>query len=134
MNFKIDTQLTSSEINNCDHISTFGLFKIYVCYDYETYLIAIDSNNVICGSFEFFEIDDEYQLAHMNVSDSLKRKGIGKALIREAISLFGTFELPSTNHRDTYYYIENGLAFIHSCFNCGLLNEPKFKRPGNVVI
>lgn len=134
MNLEIYKTLTTKELNECEYISTFDIYKIYVYYGYETFLIAINNSNLICGCFEFHEIEDGYQLAHMYVIPTLKGKGIGKTIISEAVKLFETFRLPSTNSNDTYYYIEDGLGFIHSCFDDGILVEPPFKRPEEYVV
>src|ERR1035437_6862242 len=117
MILEINKTLTNSEISQCEYLSSHSLYKLYVYYGYETFIIAIDNSNLICGCFEFCESDEGCQLAHMNVLKSLKRNGIGTAIISEAIQLFDCFELPSTNSDDMYYYIDNGLNFIHHCFD-----------------
>lgn len=134
MLLEINKTLTNSEISQCEYLSSYGLYQLYVYYDYETFLIAVDDSNLICGCFEFSESEGIYKLAHMNVIKSLKRNGIGTAIISKAIELFEWFELPSTNSDDMYYYIDDGLNFIHHCFDIGVLKEPPFVRPDYVVI
>lgn len=94
-------------------------------------MVAINQENLVCGCFEFHELEDGFQLAHMYVLEKLKGQGIGKAIMREAVDIWTEFELPSTNNDDNYYYIEDGYNFIISCFKDGILSEPKFKNPDN---
>ena len=134
MNLEIGKILTDNELVDCEHFNTFGNFDIYIHYSCDTFIFAVDNHNLICGCFEFHEGEDCCQLAHMHVLSTLKRKGIGKAIISEAVDLWGVFLLPSTNSEDTYHYIENGLSFIHSCFDCGILTDPPFMRPDSYVV
>jgi GNAT superfamily N-acetyltransferase len=129
MDPKIGITLTQAMLHNYEHFSTFKTYEIYMLEEDVSFLIAIDKDNLVCGCFEFHEIEDGIQLAHMYVLPQLKGQGIGKAILKEAVEFWISFELPSTNNNDTYYYIENGYDFIISCFKEGILSEPNFKNP-----
>jgi GNAT superfamily N-acetyltransferase len=129
MDPQVGIKLSEEVLKNYQYCSTFKTYSIYILEEDVSFLIAIDKTNLVCGCFEFTETEDGMQLAHMNVITELKGQGIGKAILREAVDFWGSFELPSTNSSDTYYYIENGYNFILSCFNDGILSEPNFKNP-----
>ena len=126
---EINEILSSTELNNCEYISTFGVYKIYQAIEDVEYLFAIDSNNLICSCFEFVEREDGYLLAHMHTIKSLKGQGIGKHILEEAVEIYDSFELPSTNRNDIYYFIEDGYSWILRRFEDGTLSFPKFIRP-----
>lgn len=65
----------------------------------------------------------------MYVCAKSQGKGIGKAIIQEAVKIWTSFKLPSTNMNDNYYYIEDGLGFIQDCFEKEILKSPTFKFP-----
>ncbi|MBN2236292.1 MAG: hypothetical protein JW729_01960 [Bacteroidales bacterium] len=129
MNLEIGKTMTSSQLQECEHISTYGVYDIYFLSEDISFLFAIDSANLICSCFEFHDREDGMQLAHMHTMAHLKRQGIGKAIMKEAVDIWTTFELPSTDNNHTYYYIENGLSFIQSCFEDGILTDPPFEEP-----
>ncbi|WP_181309040.1 hypothetical protein [Rufibacter sp. XAAS-G3-1] len=129
MNLEIGKSITSTKLKELEHLQSFGLYEIYWLNESDSYIIAIDSKNLICSCFEFYEIDDYVQLAHMNTLDFVQRKGIGKEIMKQAVSTWTVFNLPSTNTNDRYYYIENGLSFIRRCFDVKILTEPPFKYP-----
>ncbi|MBC5838247.1 hypothetical protein [Flavobacterium muglaense] len=126
---EINQNLSSSELELCCHISTFGVYEIYQAAEDVQYLFAIDSNNLICSCFEFVEYEDYVQLAHMHTVDYLKGQGLGKQILKEAVDIYGSFELPSTNHNSTYYFIEDGYSWIQDRFDDRTLSESKFRRP-----
>lgn len=134
MCIEVDKYLTSIEQNKCKLISDLDIYKIYIYYGYDTFIIAVDRTNLILGCFVFFESDENYQLAHMCVSKQLQRQGIGKAIMKGAVEEWSYFKLPSLNRRDKYHYNENGLQFIHHCFNKEILKTPPFSRPTEYVM
>lgn len=129
MNLKIGKTMTATELQECEHIATFGVYEIYLLNEDISFLFAIDNANLICSCFEFVDREDGMQLAHMHTMTHLKRQGIGKAIMKEAVDIWTAFELPSTDNHNTYYYIENGLNFIQSCFEDGILTDPPFEEP-----
>jgi drug/metabolite transporter (DMT)-like permease len=54
---------------------------------------------------------------------------LGALVFAEPVDIWVVFKLPSTDNNKTYYYIENGLTFIQSCFEDKILTEPPFKEP-----
>lgn len=129
MNLEIGKTITSSQLYECEHISTFGVYEIYLLNEDISFLFAIDNADLICSCFEFHEKEYYMQLAHMDTISHLKRQGIGKAIMKEAVGIWPVFELPSTDYDRTYYFIEDGLSFIQSCFKDGILTAPPFKEP-----
>lgn len=129
MDLEIGMILTASELNGFEHLSTFGKYEIYLQNEDILYIFAIDNKKLICSCFEFHNIEDGIQLAHMYTLPEFKGQKIGKEIIKNAVEIWNDFELPSTNNDDNYYYIEDGLGFIRSCFQDGILTEPKFKFP-----
>lgn len=118
-----------ADTQNWEYLTHHLNFQIFYKDDVDPCFIAIDQNDIVRAIFEFVETDDGYQLAHMNVSQDYKGLGIGKAIIEEAVNLWSTFKLPSTDSRQNYYYIEDGLQFIISCFNHNILTTASFKHP-----
>jgi len=129
MNLEIGKTLTGSQLLKCENLKSFGNYEIYFLNEDVSFIFAIDNSNLICSCFEFHDREDGIQLAHMYTQAKLKGQGIGKAIITEAVNVWGEFLLPSTNNDDIYYFIENGLGFIYSCFKDGILTHPPFKRP-----
>jgi len=134
MDFQINQIITENELRKFEFIRIFLDYKLYVLNEDYTYIIAIDKSSLICGCFEFHETDEGFQLAHMHVVGSLKGQGIGSEIMKEAVDMWEIFDLPSTDRSRTYHYIENGLRFIHHCFDIGILTEPTFTRPEEYVI
>lgn len=129
MIIEIGKTITTDDLIACEHLKAFEVYEIYRLDGYETYFFAIDNSQQICGFIQFTEIDDEWQAAHAHTLETLKRKGIGTALMIEAVEYFHSFELPSTDTNASYYYIENGLSYVNRCFDKGILTDPPFKRP-----
>lgn len=129
MNLEIGKTITSSQLNECEHISTFGVYEIYLLNEDISFLFAIDKANLICSCFEFVDREDGMLLAHMHTLKSLKGQGIGKQILREAVNIYTVFDLPSTDNSQIYYFIEDGFGWIQHCFDIGILTEPPFKRP-----
>jgi|GEM_PF-1603192 len=129
MNLKIGQILTATEFQGCELIATFGAYQIYLLERDISFLFAVDRNNLICSCFEFTNTEDGMQLAHMNTLPNLQGQGIGSQILKEAISLWTVFELPSIDTDQTYYFIEMGLPWIRHCFDNGILKQPPFKRP-----
>lgn len=126
---EINQTISPSKLAECEHIASFGIYEIYKFEDVEFYLFAIDSNNLICSCFEFAELEDGFQLAHMHTITSLKGQGIGKQILSEAVAIFDSFELPSIDTDQTYYFVEDGLGWTRHCFDIGILKQPNFRRP-----
>lgn len=135
MDPKLGTVLPNTLVNNLDFLNIYKDYQIFIYMNDHSFLIALDQSQIVCGCFEFIQIEYneeyKYQLAHMYVHENHKRLGIGKAILREAVNLWNTFELPSNSSENTYYYIEHGYSFILSCFRDGILTEPNFKSPEN---
>ena len=129
MDFQIDQIVTDTEISQIEFLINFNNYRIFVIEKDYYCILAINHDNLICGCFEFHQSDDEMQLAHMYVSENHQRRGIGKAIIKQAVEILGSFLLPSNNSRNTYYYIEFGYSFIVSCFEDGILKSPAFRHP-----
>jgi len=129
MNLKIGKNITASELEACEHISTFGVYEIYFLNEDISFLFAIDNSNVICSCFEFVDRENGMQLAHMYTLPNLKGQGIGKQILKEAVKIYDVFELPSTDTNQIYYFIEDGYGWTQHCFDIGILTEPPFKRP-----
>lgn len=129
MNLEIGKTITPAELGECEHITAFGVYEIYLLNEDISYLFAIDNNNLICSCFEFHEKEDRMQLAHMHTLPNLKGQGIGKQILREAVKIYDEFELPSTDRNQIYYFIEDGYGWTQHCFDIGILTEPPFKRP-----
>ena len=129
MNLEIGKTLTLEELGQCEHISSFGVFEIYLINEDISFLFAINNDNLICSCFEFVENEDGMQVAHMHTLGNLKGQGIGKQILREAVSIWEVFELPSTDNSQTYYFIEDGYGWTQHCFDIEILTEPPFKRP-----
>ncbi len=134
MDYQINQIISPEELSDFELLKKFEEYDLYVIYEDYSYIIAINDQNLICGCFEFHETEENMQLAHMHVVESLKGQGIGSEIMKEAVSIWDYFELPSTDKSNTYYYIENGLSFIHHCFDNGILTEPPFVRPEDFVI
>lgn len=134
MNFQINQTISGAQLSKFELIKNYLGYRIYALEEDYSYIIAIDNNNLICGCFEFHDNDDGLQLAHMYVVKSLKRKGVGSAIMQEAVNMWGDFKLPSPDRNRTYHYIENGLSFIHHCFDNKILTEPPFLRPEEYVV
>ncbi len=129
MNLKIGKVITATELNECEHISQFGDYEIYLLNEDVSFLFAIDKANLICSCFEFTNTEDGMQLAHMYTLPNLQGQGVGKQILREAISIWTVFELPSEDTNQTYYFIEDGLGWTRHCFDIGILKQPPFIRP-----
>lgn len=129
MYLEIGRTLTLAQLGQCEHISSFGVFEIYLLDEEISFLFAVDNSNLICSCFEFVEREDVMQLAHMHTLSNLKGKGIGKQILKEAVSIWNVFELPSIDNSQTYYFIEDGYGWTNHCFDIGILTEPPFKRP-----
>lgn len=129
MNLEIGKTLTSGQLEQCDFISKFGVFEIYLLFEDISFLFAVNNHKLICSCFEFIENDNIVQLAHMHTLSNFKGNGIGKHILREAVSIWDVFELPSTDKSHTYYFVEDGYGWTQHCFDIGILTEPPFKRP-----
>jgi len=49
MDLKIGITITPQQLNDCEHISTFGAYKIYLLNEDISFLFAIDNANLICS-------------------------------------------------------------------------------------
>ncbi|MCQ9640144.1 GNAT family N-acetyltransferase [Chryseobacterium sp. WG14] len=102
MDPQLGTILSKALLDNSNFLSTYKEeYKIYLYTNDLLFLIAIDESNLVCGCFEFTQIEhedeDKIQLAHMYVYEGFKGLGIGKAILKEAVNLWNIFELPSKN-------------------------------------
>src|SRR5690554_1063053 len=104
MDIKIGNTLSNSDISELEHIVNFKASKIYLCQDFEIFLLALDNNGLIISAFEFVDREDGIQLAHMYTMDNYKGQGFGKELMKQAVNIWDVFELPSTNNNDMYYF------------------------------
>ncbi len=129
MDLKIGKTITATELKECEHISQFGAYEIYLLNEDISFLFAIDSTNLICSCFEFHNGEDKMQLAHMYTLPNLKGHGLGKQILREAVNIYTDFDLPSEDKNQTYYFIEDGLGWTRHCFDIGILTQPPFRRP-----
>ena len=130
MNLEIGKTITTDELSECEEITTFGVYKIFLLNEEPSFLFAIDNANLICSCFEFSSNEENgMQLAHMYTLPTLKGQGIGKQILREAVNIWSVFELPSISLDNTYYFIEDGLGWTRHCFDIGILKQPPFKRP-----
>ncbi len=128
MDLKIGITITPQQLKECEHISTFGAYDIYLLNEDISFLFAIDNANLICSCFEFVNGEDRMQLAHMYTLDNLQGLGIGKQILREAVNIWTVFDLPSEDTNQTYYFIDNGLGWTRHCFDIGILTQPPFRR------
>jgi GNAT superfamily N-acetyltransferase len=129
MDLKIGKTITATELQECEHIAQFGVYEIYLLNEDVTFLFAIDNVNLICSCFEFHETEEGMQLAHMYTLKNLQGQGVGKQILREAVSLWTVFKLPSIDTNRTYYFIEDGIGWTRHCFEIGILSQPPFNRP-----
>jgi len=129
MDLQIGKILIESELDKCEHITTFGTYEIYLLNEEVSFLFAINNRNLICSCFEFASTYDGMQLAHMYTLEPLKGQGIGKLILREAVKLWTVFDLPSEDTSQRYYFIEDGLGWTRHCFDIGILSQPPFKQP-----
>lgn len=128
MNLEIGKTITLSQLQECEHISTFGVYEIYLLNEDISFLFAIDKANLICSCFEFVERYDGLLLAHMHTLEKLKGNGIGKTILQEAVNIYTEFNLPPTSD-GVYYFIEDGYGWIQKRFDDKTLTEPPFIRP-----
>lgn len=90
-----------------------------------------------------FEIDEipygpytqeQYRLVDIEVDSEHQRKGIGTALVEEAVKSFGDFSFPTPGPlnesflklgvQSDQYYTPEGNALIEKCIALGILNDP----------
>lgn len=128
MYLTLGNQLTPSQLENLEFLKVHGNFNIYWYYDDVPFFLA-EFNNQVCALFEFAEYNDGLILAHAHVLPEYRGQGIGKDIMRQAVEKLRSFQLPSRDSDGTYYYIENGLRFIRSCFNDGILTSSNFNHP-----
>jgi len=76
MEFEIDIQLQDTDKESLDFLTSYDAYELYVSNEDVTFILALNDKNIICGCFEFHDIDDQMQLAHMNVSEDHQRRGI----------------------------------------------------------
>jgi len=128
MHLTLGNQLTPSQLEKLGFLIAHGNFNIYWSNDDEPFFLA-EFNSQICALFEFAEYKDGLILAHAHVLQEYRGQGIGKEIMRQAVKILGVFQVPSRDSDGMYYYIENGLRFIRSCFNDGILSSPNFIHP-----
>jgi GNAT superfamily N-acetyltransferase len=99
---------------------------------------AISDDGKCIGYFEFAEdeplpyIEPQLKLIYMHVDEDQKRKGIGTALMKHAVEKYDHFVLParylgsSELRPDIYLTEDEGIRFIDSCFNKGILPKDRF--------
>lgn len=128
MHLTLCNQLTKDQLGKLEFLIAHRHFNIYWLNDDEPLFLA-ELNNQICALFEFAEYNDGLILAHAHVLPDYRGKGIGKEIMRQTVNIIGSFHLPSRDSDGKFYYIENGLQFIRSCFNDGILSSPNFIHP-----
>lgn len=129
MSLEIGNRISDEKIRSCEHVTTFGIYQIYLLNEDPAYVFAVDANLIVSSCFEFVWTEDGLQLAHMHTLDHLKGNGIGRQILNEAVRMWDVFLLPSTDSSQPYYFVEDGLQWIRRRFDDGILTEPPFARP-----
>jgi GNAT superfamily N-acetyltransferase len=129
MILKLGGNLQQDQLIKFEFLTNYSGYRIYWTNDEESNFFALDKNNVICALFEFVDDVEFIQLAHMHVLEHHRGKGIGKEIMRQAVKIYPSFNLPSKDTTQKYYYIENGLRFIRRCFKDGILSSTAFVHP-----
>jgi hypothetical protein len=68
----IGKTLSEEDKSKYQFCSNYGSYEIYLLEEDISFLVAINKENLVCGCFEFQELYEGLQLAHMYALEKLK--------------------------------------------------------------